>query len=213
MLDPVGGGGNIGYNRKRGGIKTHVEGEPERFKPLPAQEPPSKLFLARFARRSDSPPITPTSTQPPCPHNRPLNRSSVASLAGKTSPPPYPPRTPPVRSVGPKKGVWELAWANMGQGWLKIPLNHLLEHPRWFRNNFGNNHFLPLLNPHPTPVTLHASGTERALKGIDSMEILCKWSPSSLFIITRVPNAIHGCQTQHRLVGLERVCKTGAFQG
>ena len=29
------------------------------------------------------------------------------------------------------KAFWELAWANMGQIWLKMALNHLFEHRKW----------------------------------------------------------------------------------
>ena len=42
------------------------------------------------------------------------------------------------------QGFWELAQANMGQKWLKMALDHLFEHPKWSRNNFGKiffNHF------------------------------------------------------------------------
>ena len=39
------------------------------------------------------------------------------------------------------KAFWELAWANMGQKWLKIALGHLFEDPKWSRNNFGKNCF------------------------------------------------------------------------
>ena len=51
------------------------------------------------------------------------------------------PPEPAIRIVGPKnayfKVFWEFAWANMGQIWLKVALNHLVEHPKWSRNNFG----------------------------------------------------------------------------
>ena len=47
------------------------------------------------------------------------------------------------QSIGPlrdasKRCFGELAWANMGQIWLKITLNHLFEHPNI---KFGKNHF------------------------------------------------------------------------
>ena len=42
------------------------------------------------------------------------------------------------RTVSPKiahfKGFWELAWASMGQTWLKIALIHLFEHPKCLTN-------------------------------------------------------------------------------
>ena len=38
------------------------------------------------------------------------------------------------------------------------------------------------------------------------MELRCKQSASSFFITTRVPNAIHGYQTQHMKVVLEKGC-------
>ena len=66
----------------------------------------------------------------------------MQSMAFKhsTSPP-----DSPLRIVGPKiahfKGCWELAWANMGQIWLKLALDHLFELPKWSKNNFGKNHF------------------------------------------------------------------------
>ena len=39
------------------------------------------------------------------------------------------------------------AWAHMGLRWLQIAFNHLFEHPKRCRNNFGRNHFGPLLDP------------------------------------------------------------------
>ena len=49
--------------------------------------------------------------------------------------------------VGPKiapfQGSLGLAWASMGQIQLKIALNHLFEHPKWSRNNFGKIVFDP----------------------------------------------------------------------
>ena len=38
------------------------------------------------------------------------------------------------------KASLELAWAHVGPRWLKIALNHLFEHPKWYRNNFGKTH-------------------------------------------------------------------------
>ena len=68
----------------------------------------------------------------------------------------FPPDPPPLCIVGPKiaycKGFWELTWANMGQTWLTIALNHLFE--KWPTNNFRKNHFRPLLDPQVTPITL-----------------------------------------------------------
>ena len=60
----------------------------------------------------------------------------------------------PIHIVGPKiahfKAFWELAWANMDQIWLKIASNRLFEHPKLSKNNFGKNHFGPLLDPQVT---------------------------------------------------------------
>ena len=71
---------------------------------------------------------------------------------------PHPPRASLYGNVSSSmahfKGFWDFAWANIGQKWLKIALNHLFEHPEWSRNNFGQNHFSPLLDPHVTPATL-----------------------------------------------------------
>ena len=57
---------------------------------------------------------------------------------------PHSPRTPLCCIVNPKiahfKGFFGLAWAHAGPRWLKIALNHLFEHPKWSRNNFGKNH-------------------------------------------------------------------------
>ena len=55
--------------------------------------------------------------------------------------------------------------------------------------------------------------TNRASKGVDSMKNNLQVIPSSLFITTKVPNAIHGSQTQQRKVEFEGVGKMGAFQG
>ena len=52
----------------------------------------------------------------------------------------FPPDPPPICIIGPNiahfKAFWELAWANMGQIWVKIALDHLFELPKWSRNNF-----------------------------------------------------------------------------
>ena len=65
------------------------------------------------------------------------------------------PLDPPVSIFVPKiahfKGFWELAWANMGKIWLKIALNHLFEHPKWFGANFGKKSFLTIFGPTSEP--------------------------------------------------------------
>ena len=75
-----------------------------------------------------------------------------------TRPAPHSHRAPLNRNVSPKialyKPFWEIAWANMRQKWVKISLNHLFEHLKWCRNNFGKNLFGLILDPQVTPVTL-----------------------------------------------------------
>ena len=69
------------------------------------------------------PPITPPT---PLPYHPP--------------PPPAFPVDPLCCTISPKnvyfKAFLEPAWAHMGQGWLKIPFNHLFEDPKRSRNNF-----------------------------------------------------------------------------
>ena len=72
--------------------------------------------------------------------NSPLHGHARHPKCPNSRIPPGPPCT-----VGPKiapfKAFLEIAWANMGQKWVKIALNHLFEHPKGCRNNFGKNHF------------------------------------------------------------------------
>ena len=44
-------------------------------------------------------------------------------------------------SIAHFKAFWELAWASMGQRWLKMALNHLFEHQKWLTNNVRKNRF------------------------------------------------------------------------
>ena len=53
----------------------------------------------------------------------------------------------------------------------------------------------------------------RAMKVVDGEKNRLQVIPSSLFITTKMPNAIHGSQTQQRKVEFEEVGKTGAFLG
>ena len=60
-------------------------------------------------------------------------------------PPPFRPQMPLV------KAFWELSWDDTGPKWVKIASNHLFQHPEWFRNKFGKNHFRPLFDLRMTP--------------------------------------------------------------
>ena len=94
----------------------------------------------------------------------------------------YPPDPPPPRIVSPNiaqfKGFWEFAWANMGQTFLKIALNHLLSTPSGMGTILEKS-FLTTVGPtsepcNPTlacaPCTVVVR-TNRALKGVSKLEL------------------------------------------
>ena len=93
---------------------------------------PENLFLTVFLPPFWSPP-----PRPPPPRLAPPRIPPPPASPRRASPPP----PPSYCNVNPKiahlQAFWELAWAKMGQKWVKIALNHLFEHPKWCRNNFG----------------------------------------------------------------------------
>ena len=80
---------------------------------------------------------------------------------------------------GSFQALWAVALANMGQRPLETARNHLFEHPKWSRNNLGQNLFGPLFDPQVSlanPTQAHTCGAPlvgatRALKGVGSLEM------------------------------------------
>ena len=92
-------GGNIRYSRKRGRMRTHVEGHGEQFRSLSPPIPPRNSSSLTSLGREACPPSTPL--QPLPPHNPRPNPSSLASLTQEACPPSTPPATIPY--TPPKK--------------------------------------------------------------------------------------------------------------
>ena len=80
-------------------------------------------------------------------------QSMALNHATFTPDPPPPPCTLQVLKLHISNVFCDLACANVGPIWLKIALNHLFEHPKWSRNDFGKK-FLTTFGPIGDPVTL-----------------------------------------------------------